>query len=257
MNNASCIGPSARKKRGLQDDNAQEADASAIHQKRIALAFGGDRGEFAVAGDDYGFVRQGQHCVVQRAHDFLHGAAGEVGAPDGAGEESVTGDQFFLRFKIEADAAFGVAGSVQDLGGVRSGRDAVAGRDAAVNFDFARRGHADPRGLHIEHLQQRIVVLVEQDGRAGGGTEFHGSADVVNVGVGNDDLLDLEIVLADEGEDVVDVVAGINDHGLARGLVADDGTVARERADGQDLVDHLSIVRCDKPWPRIHTDFHG
>ncbi len=115
-------------------------------------------------------------------------------------------------------------------------------RDAAVDFDLAGGAHADPGGLHVEHFQQSVIILVEQDGSAGGGAEFHGSADVVDVGVGDDDLFDLEIVFADQGEDVFDFVAGVDDHGFVRGFVADDGAVALQRADGEDFVDHGDIV---------------
>ena len=214
----------------------------AFHQERVGLAFCADRGQLAVAGDYYGFIRQGQDGVVQGAENLLHGAAGEVGAADRPGEEGVTGDQLFFGLKVEADAAFGVAGSVEDLGGERSGGDRFSGRDAAVDFDFARGAHADPRSLHVQHFQKSIIVLVEQNGSAGGGAEFHGSANVVDVGVGDDDLFDLEIVLADESENVVDVVAGIDHHGLVGSLVADDGAVALEGADGKDFVDHWDIV---------------
>ncbi len=92
-------------------------------QERVGLAFLADRGELAVAGDDYGFIRQGQDCVVQGAQDFLHRSAGEIGAADGAGEEGVAGDQLFVGREVEADAAFGVAGGVEDVGGERSGGD--------------------------------------------------------------------------------------------------------------------------------------
>jgi hypothetical protein len=50
-------------------------------------------------------------------------------------------------------------------------------------------------------------------------------------------------MLADEGEDVLDVVAGVDDHSLASGFVADDGAIALQRADGKDFVDHRFIVR--------------
>src|SRR3979490_1765666 len=66
---------------------------------------------------------------------------------------------------------------------------------------------------------------------------------MVNVGVGDDDLPHLQIVLFDQGEDVFNVVAGIDDHGLARGFVADDGAVALQAANGDGFVDHWSIVR--------------
>ena len=115
-------------------------------------------------------------------------------------------------------------------------------REAAIDLYFSWRGHADPGGLHVQHFEQIVIVLVEQDGCAREGAELHGSAYVVDVGMGDDDLFDVEIVLADDSEQVFDVVAGIDDHGFAGGLVADDGAVALQRADGEDFVDHGSIV---------------
>src|SRR5260370_40503585 len=127
---------------------------------------------------------------------------------------------------------------MKDAGGVRSGGDGFAGGHAAVDINPAGGGHAAPRGLHVEHFQQGVVILVEQDGGASGGAEFHGSADVVDVGVGDDDLLDLQIVFVDDSLDVFDVVAGVDDHGFVSGLVADDGAIALQRADGADFMDH-------------------
>src|SRR5437868_2479406 len=49
-------------------------------------------------------------------------------------------------------------------------------------------------------------------------------------------------MFADDGENVFNVVAGIDDHSLARGFVSDHGAVALERADGEHFVDHLYIV---------------
>ena len=70
-----------------------------------------------MAGNDDGFVGQGHNRVMQRAQNFLHRAAGQVGAADRAGEESVAGDQVFFGREVEADAAFGMAGRVKDVGG--------------------------------------------------------------------------------------------------------------------------------------------
>ena len=219
----------------------------AFQQEWIAFFFFSDGGERAVAGDNESVLRQGTGKVVDGAHDFFGGAAGKIGAADGAGKKCVAGDQFALRRKIKADAAFGVAGSRDHLGFDRAGGQLVAGADAAIDFDFAGRAHTDPGGLCIEHLQQGVVILVEQDGCVGGGAQLHGSADVVDVGVSDDNLLDLEIVLADEGEDVVNVIAGIDDHGFVSGFVADDGAVALQRADGEDFVNHWMIVASHEP----------
>ena len=107
-----------------------------------------------------------------------------------------------------------------------------------VDLNFAGIFHADPCRLHVQHFQQGIVVLVEQDGRAGGGTQLHGSAHMIDVSMGDDDLLNLEIVLLNKGENVFDVVAGIDHHGFASGLVPDDRAVALQRPDGKDFVNH-------------------
>jgi hypothetical protein len=68
--------------------------------------------------------------------------------------------------------------------------------------------------------------------------ETVGASDVVDVGVGDDDLLDGEVVAGKECEDAGDVVAGVHDDGLAGGFVAEDGAVALEETDGKDFVNH-------------------
>jgi hypothetical protein len=83
--------------------------------------------------------------------------------------------------------------------------------------------------------------LVEQDGRSRGGSQLHRSAHMVNVSMSDDDLLDMKIVFADQFENVLHVITGINDDGLARGLISNDGAVALQRADGNDFVDHAGI----------------
>src|SRR5436305_6997786 len=65
---------------------------------------------------------------------------------------------------------------------------------------------------------------------------------MVDVGVGNNDCLDAQAVLFEDALDAADFVPGIDDDGLARLLVAEDGAVALQHADGHDLVDHKSIV---------------
>jgi hypothetical protein len=61
------------------------------------------------------------------------------------------------------------------------------------------------------------------------------------VGVSDDDLFYFQLVLADDGEDVFNVVARIDDHGFVRGLIADDGAITLQRPDGQYLVNHALI----------------
>jgi hypothetical protein len=214
----------------------------ALDQKGVGFALLADGSQRTVSGDNYGFIGQRQHRVVQGSQNLLHGAAGQIGAADGTGEKGVTGDEFIVGREIEADAAFGVAGRVQDIGTERSCGDRLSGCQAAIDFDFAGRGHAHPHGLRVEHFQKSIIILIEQDWCTGGDAEFHGSADVVDVSVGDDDVFDLQVVLTDESENVLNVVPRIDDHGFAGALVADDGAVALQGSDWEDFVDHGFIV---------------
>ena len=65
---------------------------------------------------------------------------------------------------------------------------------------------------------------------------------MVDVGVGDEDLLELEAEGVEAAGDAADFVAGIDDDGLAGFLVAQDGAVALERADGEGFEDHDSIL---------------
>ena len=67
-----------------------------------------------MAWDDDDVVRKGEEAVVDGGDELAGVAAGEVGATYGAGEEGVAGEEEGLVGKIEADAALGVAGGVED-----------------------------------------------------------------------------------------------------------------------------------------------
>jgi hypothetical protein len=58
------------------------------------------------------------------------------------------------------------------------------------------------------------------------------------IGVGDDDLLHLQLLPAKDRDNLFDLVSGVNAHRFARGLIADDGTVALQGTDGKDFVDH-------------------
>src|SRR5215470_11422562 len=187
-------------------------------------------------------IRQTEDALVQGAQNLLVGSTREIRAPNAPGKQCVPGDQLLFERKVNTNASFGVAGCVDDLSFDLSGAYAIGLPNAAIDFDFPRSRHADPRRLHIEHLQQCIVILVQENGCPGCGAQLCRTADMIDVGVRDDDLLDLELVLVDEPENLSDVVPGIDDDGLARRLVANDGAVALQRANGKDLVDHNDIL---------------
>jgi hypothetical protein len=204
---------------------------------------------WSVAGNHGDFVGEGEESLVDGADELAGVAAGKVGAAYGTGEESVPGQEEGLVGEVEADGAFGVAWSVKDeasetlqtvfQGG--SDGDEFAVFEGVVGVGDDGSGDAEPAGLNVHHFDQGQVVLVIEDGGSGELFEAVGAGDVVDVGVGDDDLLDGEGVLGEEGEDAGDVVAGIYHDGFAGGFIAQDGAVALEGADGENFVDHGSL----------------
>ena len=191
-----------------------------------------------MAGDDRDLVGKGEEGIVDGLDKFPGIAAGKVGATYGTGEEGVAGEQELLLGKIEADAAFSMTGSVENRAGEACDGDKLAVFEAGVGRSDFGCGNAEPSSLNVHHLDQRQIVLVVKDGRSGELLEALGSGDVIDMSVGDDDLLDGELVLIEDADDAGDVVAGVDYDGFAGDLVAEDGTVALKGADDEDFVDH-------------------
>src|SRR5207245_6335367 len=83
---------------------------------------------------------------------------------------------------------------------------------------------------------QRIVILVQHDGSASCFLELHGSAHMIDVRVGHNNLLELELMLAEKGNNALDFVARIDNQSLPRGFIADNRAIAAEHSDGKYLV---------------------
>ena len=199
-----------------------------------------------MAGDDDGGVGQGEEGGADGAEEGGAVATGQVGATDGAGEESVAGEEKIFVRQVEADAALSVARGVEDGAGeagavefrVDADGDDAAVFEGVVGLRDLRGGDAEPSSLEAHHLDQREIARVVEDGRAGERLEAGGAGDMVDVGVSDEDLGEGEFVAGQDGDDTGDVVAGIDYDGLARDLIAEDGAVALQHADGEDLMDH-------------------
>jgi len=120
-----------------------------------------------VAGQNFGFIWEREQAVLDGIENLVRVAAGEVGAADAACEEGVAGDEQAERGEVEAYGALGVAGSMEDLGGVT--REAY--EEAVGEVFIGRRGfggvNADPAGLLGHDFELGQVALIEEDGRAG------------------------------------------------------------------------------------------
>lgn len=167
-----------------------------------------------MARDDEGRVREGEEAGVDGAEEGAGIAAGEVGAAYGAGEEGVSGQEERGGGEVEADAAFGVAGGGEDGGVDALDADGEVVGEVCVGWGDFGWGDAEPVGLGVHHGYEREIALVVEDGGTGDALEGLGSGDVVDVGVGDDDLLEGEGVAGERGEDAGDLVAGVYDDGF-------------------------------------------
>lgn len=213
------------------------------------MAFAADGGGGAVAGVDYGVVGELEEFGLQGIHDLIERAAPEIRAADAAGEKRVSRKELRLGEldvagifgEIEADAAGRVAGSVNDIGLETAPTESVAFLEEMIDVDELGRFDTEEIGLHFHAVVKGKIVVVHHDGRAGVLMELGEAADVINVGVGADDDFDGELIAAEKAEDALDLIAGIDDDGLAGLGIADDQTIALEQADGQLDIDHLRV----------------
>ncbi len=104
--------------------------------------------------DDFNLVWEGQNAVVDGLEQGSGIAAGQVGASDRAGEESISGDEKGMVGEIEATAAFGVAWGVDDGAAEAGDGDNLAVLKIVIGDATSGVGYAEPAGLHIHHLDQ-------------------------------------------------------------------------------------------------------
>ena len=127
-----------------------------------------------------------------------------------------------------------------DFGGADEKLVAVFHRDVNV-YGFGS-AYADPRRLYFHHVLQCAVREVHIDRGAGCHLKFLGAADMIDVGMGDHDGGHGELVSGKDFQDAVNFVAGVDHHRLARGFVAENGTVALQHAYRKDLVDHNASI---------------
>ena len=67
---------------------------------------------------------------------------------------------------------------------------------------------------------------------------FGDARHVIDVRVRQQDVRDLQLLRANEVQQLLDLVARIDEHGLAGALAADDVAILEERPDGRAFQDH-------------------
>jgi hypothetical protein len=195
-----------------------------------------------VAWKDKGFVGQGEQPGVNGFDDLAGVSAGKICTANASGKKGIAGNEELEGGEVEADGALGVAGRVEHLGretGKAHGR-AFGQRD--IGRTGFRRLDAEPFCLLIHDAELFEVFLVHIDWRAGEPFELERATDVVDMRVGNEDLFQGESELGKAAVNAADLIAGIDDNGFARLLIAHQGAVAGEQTNREGFEDHVLIV---------------
>ena len=108
-------------------------------------------------------------------------------------------------------------------------------------FDREAEHHPGPHRILI----QKEIIFVEVNRRAEGPLGFRHSRYVIDVSMGQQDVGDRELLRLDEVQELVDLVAGIDEDGLLGPLAPDHIAVLEERTYRRTFNDHL-VERINK-----------
>jgi PleD family two-component response regulator len=132
-----------------------------------------------------------------------------------------------------------MAGSVVDAGLVVAKRKRLG---TVEDIDRRRLPdlESEQRTLLNGHVVQELVVAVQVDGNVERLFRSGDTGDVVDVGVRQQDGLDLDVEIANRAEQLVDLIARVDEDGLTRSFARHDKAVLVERCDGSDFKNHGS-----------------
>ena len=192
-----------------------------------------ERRQAHVPREDLGLRREGVEQLLDRGGERRPVAARQVGAPDRALEEHVAGEQARLVGDRVGDVAGAVAGDEVHVDVEAGEREPLAALDGLVGVVALERAEPGPGDVAHDVGEHRNLDLGAVDGRARRlGHRSHG-ADVVEVGVREQDRLDGEPQLLDRGEDPLRLVAGIDDQRPVGAVAAEHEAVLGHHADGE------------------------
>ncbi len=211
-------------------------------QEWVGLPLVPDGGGGAVPRDDQRIVGERQELVPDRGQELPPVSARKVRAPDAVAEQRVARDQLLLGRNIQADAAWRVPRRMEhvELDGPQA--EHVAILRAHVDIHAGGDGHSEPGRLHLDLSVAGQSGFVQVNRGAGGRLHLRRRSHVVEVGMREHDRLHAQPVMLHHAQDLLGLIAGIDDHALPRDLIAEDRAVARQHPQRQNLVDHRFIV---------------
>ncbi len=201
-----------------------------------------DGGVAAMPRNDQRIRGQIHELAFDGGDDFFAIAAGQIGSSNGVAKQGVARYQLVLLRYPDADASGRMAWGFSNLKFSVAKLNDCSVFGWLIYFCALWILHADPGGLHVQHVQQGIVSLIHIDRRPSFSAQFCRSSYVVNVRMGHNNSFHLEPMFSQDGVDIFQIIAGIDDNRFMILLVPKDGTITLQQSYRQNFVDHISTL---------------
>ena len=175
---------------------------------------------------DGGAVVELEQTLLDRLQNQLRIAAPEVGPADAAAKQGITGEQKILLGRdTEASAAGRMPRRVNTEAVVPAELQTLAIFEFLINrlggFEWNPKGAA----LHGHVVIEPLIARMQQDLCAGRRPHGGGSADVVEVGMGVQQVFDAQAQFLDALEDLGGIATGIDDDRFFGFVTGDDAAI--------------------------------
>jgi len=184
-------------------------------------------------------VAQGEETPLDRVDQLAMVSARKIRASDRAAKEDVA-DLGELRLGVdEDDMAWRVPGAVDHVEPAFSDLQCLAVFQPAAGHEGLGWGKAEQFALAGYGLEQEGVLGVRaDDGGPDPLGDDGGGADMIEMPVGQQDLLGLQIQRADSVQDAVGLATWVDDGGAPRLFAPEQGAVLLKGSDGEDAEFH-------------------
>jgi hypothetical protein len=211
-------------------------------EEGVLSPLGGERRLGHVAGIDARLAGIAVEQQGDRREQGRRVAAGEIGPADRPAEQHVAAEQGLVGRDGVGHVAGTVAGGEDDVELEAGELEPLAAGDGVLGLVALERAEAGPGDVAVDVGEDVALELGHPDLGAGGGGERSDGADVVEVGVGEEDGRHGEAVGVQRGEQPIGLLAGVDHEGPGRAGGPGDIAVLLDGADrvAADLERHLA-----------------
>lgn len=199
----------------------------------------GDGGFGAMAGVDLGFRGEGEQLGAYAIEEAIEVAAGQIGTADGAAEECIACDDSLCSGYVKADAGGGMTGRLTHFKLALAEGKLHAGAQFVLDGGEAGFGQVEHLSLLGDGLIEIVLTRVHPGIDAESLFHLGQGADVIEVGVGDEDALDANLQPFDLGEYAAGLIARVHNEGFAGVFVGENRAILlEENPHRDDRVNH-------------------